>query len=209
MYNIISTGSKGNALLLNEKLLIDCGVAYKHIKDYDFKAVLLTHKHGDHFKKSTIKAIAKNKPLVKFITPYYLAELLIDCGVEKRDINIIETDIWYDIGIAKVSIFPLKHDVENVGYKVIINDKKFFYATDTADLDGIEAKGYDIYFIEANHTEEDIKQRLITKIEKGEYTYEQRAMETHLSKEQADEFLVTNVGPNSQYVYIHEHKEII
>ena len=30
--NIIASGSSGNAVVINKEILIDCGVAYKHIK---------------------------------------------------------------------------------------------------------------------------------------------------------------------------------
>ena len=33
-YNIISTGSKGNAVIINNEILIDCGVPFKDIKPY-------------------------------------------------------------------------------------------------------------------------------------------------------------------------------
>lgn len=47
-YEIISTGSKGNATVLNKSILIDCGVSFKKIEPYlyDLKAVLLTHIHS-------------------------------------------------------------------------------------------------------------------------------------------------------------------
>ena len=55
-YKIISTGSQGNAIVLNEIILIDCGVPFKELKDVykDLRIVLLTHIHGDHFNKTTI-----------------------------------------------------------------------------------------------------------------------------------------------------------
>ena len=59
-YNIISTGSDGNATILEEFVLIDCGVPYKALEPYvpKLKLVLLTHIHSDHFQKRTIKGVA-------------------------------------------------------------------------------------------------------------------------------------------------------
>ena len=56
-YNIISTGSDGNATILEDFVLIDCGVPYKALEPYvpKLKLVLLTHIHSDHFQKRTIK----------------------------------------------------------------------------------------------------------------------------------------------------------
>ena len=44
-YNIIATGSKGNAVVIDQKILIDCGVSFKALsKVYRaLKLVLLTH----------------------------------------------------------------------------------------------------------------------------------------------------------------------
>ena len=59
-FKMISTGSKGNAVILNDEILIDCGVPYKAIKPYvkGLKLVLLTHQHSDHFKPETIRKLA-------------------------------------------------------------------------------------------------------------------------------------------------------
>ena len=55
-YNIIATGSTGNAVKIND-ILIDCGVSFKKLKDVykHIKLVLLTHEHSDHFRPSTIR----------------------------------------------------------------------------------------------------------------------------------------------------------
>jgi len=47
-YVIISTGSKGNAVIANKAVLIDCGVPFKALKMYykKLKLVLLTHIHS-------------------------------------------------------------------------------------------------------------------------------------------------------------------
>ena len=47
-YNIISSGSQGNAVILNDFVLVDCGVSYKQLTPYvpKLKLVLLTHIHS-------------------------------------------------------------------------------------------------------------------------------------------------------------------
>ena len=47
-YTIISSGSQGNAVILNDFVLVDCGVPYKQIAPYvsQLKLVLLTHIHS-------------------------------------------------------------------------------------------------------------------------------------------------------------------
>ena len=46
-YEIIETGSTGNAVVINENIMIDCGVSWKKIQPHakKLKQVLLTHKH--------------------------------------------------------------------------------------------------------------------------------------------------------------------
>ena len=50
-YEIIATGSDGNAVVINDIVLIDCGVPFKALKPYykKLKLVLLTHIPADHF----------------------------------------------------------------------------------------------------------------------------------------------------------------
>lgn len=106
-----------------------------------------------------------------------------------------------------MSPVKLYHDVENAGYRLYIGDKKAIYATDTAHLTGITAKDYNLYLIEANYSEDEIQERIKTKQENGEFCYEISAMKRHLSHEKASEFLLENMGKNSEYVFLHQHKD--
>lgn len=47
-YEIIATGSTGNAVVLNKNILIDVGVSFKALKNVykDLQLVLLTHIHS-------------------------------------------------------------------------------------------------------------------------------------------------------------------
>ena len=46
-YEIISTGSKGNCIVVNNNILLDIGVPYKKIKSYlkDIKLIFISHRH--------------------------------------------------------------------------------------------------------------------------------------------------------------------
>ena len=79
--------------------------------------------------------------------------------------------------------------------------------TDTKTVEGISAKNYDLYLIEANYDEDEIEERIRKKQEEGMYAYEFRAKSTHLSKQQAGEFLLENMGDNSKYEFMHQHIE--
>ena len=82
-----------------------------------------------------------------------------------------------------------------------------FYATDTRTLDGITAKDYDLYMVESNYKEQEIKKRMEAKQEQGLYAYETTVPGRHLSYEQANDFLVENMGKHSEFVYLHQHKD--
>jgi len=208
-YNIISTGSKGNAVVINGKILIDCGVPFVKLKDSykNIQLVLLTHIHGDHFNKATIKKLGKERPTLRFACCEWLVANLIECGINKKNIDVLEIGTTYNFNICKVVPILLYHNVPQCGYRIFIEDKKMIYATDTNNLDSIEAKGYDYYLIEANYTKEGMEERIKEKELMGVYIYEYDAMLNHLSKEKCDEFLITNAGDNSQYEYMHQHKE--
>lgn len=212
-YNIISTGSNGNAVVIEDKILIDCGVSFSKLKQYykKLQIVLLTHIHTDHFNKTTIKRLAIERPTLRFACCNWLVNELVQCGVNKRNIDVLNVGVWYNYGGFKISPILLYHNVEQCGYRVFINYpdgiKKIMYATDTNKLDGITAKNYDLYMIEANYTENGIQERINAKKTLNMYCYEYDAMLNHLSKEKCDEFIYNNMGENSKYVYLHQHIE--
>lgn len=208
-YNIISTGSKGNALVINKKILIDCGVTFAKLKDFykSFQLVLLTHIHSDHFNKYTIKKLAQLRPTLRFGCCEWLVEELVNCGVNKKNIDVLKIGKWYEYYGFTVSPVILYHNVEQCGYRLYIDHQKIFYATDTNSLDGIYAKNYDYYFVEANYEEEEIKERIKAKEQLGIYSYEKDVIKNHLSKQKCDDFLYENMGENSKYIYMHQHEE--
>lgn len=209
-YKIISTGSKGNAVVIENQILIDCGVPFKALKDVykSLKLVLLTHIHSDHFNKTTIKKLASERPTLRFGCGQWLVKPLVDCGVSKSNIDVLSDDRMYGYKEFNVIPIPLVHNVPNQGYKIHFgNAGKMIYATDTNNLNGIKARNYDLYLIEANHDEEEIKQRIKDKEEKGEYAYEKQAMKNHLSVQKCNDFIYKNIGSKGIYVYMHCHED--
>lgn len=206
-YNIISTGSQGNAVVLNDCILIDCGVSFKALKEIykDIKIVLLTHRHSDHFNPTTLGMLAKERPTLRFACCEWLVSDLLECNVPKRNIDVLEIGKIYDYRAFKVSPIKLYHNVPNCGFRVFAGDEKAIYATDTEHLEGITAKGYSLYMIEANYQDAELQERIEAKLATGEYCYELNVAGRHLSKEQADEWLLDNMGEHSQYVYLHQH----
>lgn len=208
-YNIISTGSQGNSIVLNKIILLDCGVPFKALKEVykDLKIVLLTHSHGDHFNKTTIRKLAAERPTLRFACCKWLIAELIECGVSIHNIDSLEIGRIYDYKTFKVSPVKLYHDVDNAGWRVFQNAEKAIYMADTVTLEGISAKNYDLYLVEANYITEELEERIRSKETSGEYVYEYRVRNVHLSKEKADEWLLDNIGENSEAIYIHQHIE--
>ena len=208
-YNIISTGSQGNAIVLNNIILLDCGVPFRDLKDVykDLKIVLLTHIHGDHFNKATIRKLAAERPTLRFACCSWLVPALLQCGVSIHNIDSLEISRIYDYQTFKVSPVKLYHDVDNAGWRVFQNAEKAIYMTDTVTLEGITAKNYDLYLVEANYITEELEERIRSKEAAGQFVYEYRVKKVHLSREKCDEWLLENVGENSEAIYIHQHIE--
>lgn len=206
-YLIIGSGSKGNAILVQTKILLDCGVSYSKLARYlkYIKIIFIGHQHKDHLLPSTIQRIAYNYPNIKFVTSSSdVVGKLTQARVPKKNIFYLNPKKWYSLGIMKVKTEPLTHDVENYGLKWEFEGKKGFYATDTSNLDKIEAKGYNLYLIESNYNEELLKKHIEECEDENMLYYLNRVPYTHLSYEQANSFLIENMGDNSQFEYIHQ-----
>lgn len=208
-YNIISSSSKGNCIVVEDFLALDVGVSYSKIKKYlsKVKLIFISHIHKDHLLPTTIKQIAYNYPTIKFVTGSRgVVKKLYENGVNKKNIYFMKENKWYSLGILDFRLEPLVHDVDNYCIKVKFNtiDKKMIYIVDTANVDNIEAKNYNLYLIESNYRE-DILQKHIEECEdEDKLYYLNRVPRTHLSNEQANGFLIENMGENSVYQFIHE-----
>lgn len=209
-YEIISTGSVGNAVVINGEILIDCGVSFKALKNVykNLTLVLLTHIHSDHFNPKTLKRLSDERPTLRFGCCEWLVKPLVNAGVPKHSIDVYDIGKKHDYSDFCVEPVKLYHNVENCGYKVHFADVgKMLYATDTSTLEEIVASDYDLYLIEANYTCADLKERIERKLDSGEFCYETNVAQRHLSKEQAVEWLLENMGAESEYCFLHQHKE--
>ena len=209
-YKILATGSTGNATIINDIILVDAGVPMKVLRPYadDLKLVLLTHHHGDHFKPAAVRALARRRPALRWACCDWMVDHLLGAGVNPRCIDVIEPGhaASYD-GLASVMPEKIPHNVPNCAWHIFIGDETIFYATDTGTLDGVEAKGYDLYMVEANHIRAELEERIAAKEAAGEYAYEIKAAENHLSYEQAMDWLAENIGPRSLWIPMHAHKD--
>ena len=209
-YDVIATGSKGNAVFLNSELLVDIGVSFRAIISLykQIKLVLFTHHHSDHFNKATVRKLAYERPTLRVGVPPWLVVDVVACGVKKRNIDVLEMNVCMNYASFTVQPVPLAHNVPNCAYKIHFWDgKSVFYATDTNSLDGIEAKGYSLYLVEANYTEEEILERIKNKQGEGKYCHEWDVLKYHLSEQKALDWVYQNAGANSEYVLLHKHEE--
>ena len=208
-YKIVSSCSTGNAVIIRDFVLVDCGVSFKRLEKYykNLKLVLLTHIHSDHFKKETIKRLAFERPTLRFACCEWLLEPLLECGVQRKNIDVLSIGTKYDYKLLKVVPIKLYHDVPQCGYRILFDNYKVIYMTDTKTVEGISAKEYDLYLIEGNYDEDEIEERIKEKQENCEYAYEFRVKDSHLSIQQASEFLIKNMSEKSEYVFMHQHVE--
>lgn len=201
-YEILASDSSGNAFLFDEKILLDAGVSFTKLKSRvdisKIKYVLLTHKHGDHFNKSTIRKLYVETE-AKFLCGRWLKDEL---GLFVNNVETINTNQLYKLDDIIISAFNLYHDVQNCGYRLVKGGYKHFHATDTAHLKGISAKNYDSATIEANHCEFKALEIINSAKLHGEFTHLQGAMNSHLSVQKALEFVKQNNIKKVDFVHI-------
>jgi len=202
---VISSGSEGNAVIYNNAIMVDCGVTLKALQEVkrSLKIVLLTHKHSDHLKIRTLQRLQAERPTLRVACGNFLLEEL-PCI---KNIDVLQVGKIYDYGAFKVSPIKLYHDVPNFGWRIFLpNGQKIFHATDTVHLEGITAKGYDLYAIEHNYCEEYIQEAIEEARANGEYTHAYGNINTHLSIQQARAFIDKNRKESSEVLELHKSR---
>ena len=202
---VISSGSDGNAVIYNNAIMVDCGVSLKALEAVkrSLKIVLLTHKHSDHLKIRTLQRLQAERPALRVACGDFLLEEL-PCI---KNIDVLQVGKIYDYGAFKVSPIKLYHDVPNFGWRIFLpNGQKIFHATDTVHLEGISAKGYDLYAIEHNYCEEYIQEAIEEARANGEYTHAYGSIKTHLSIQQARAFIEANRKESSEVLELHKSR---
>ena len=198
-YEIISTGSEGNAVLIND-VLVDCGVSFNQIKEhlYDVKYLLLTHIHGDHVKPSTLKSIKKLFPKIKIIGNYEVHQ--------KFGVDII-ANANYPVETDHYTFLPFEcdHDVLTYGYTWQYGDLNIIYVTDTSNLDNAPDLKYDFLFLESNHCEQKVESILLNPAKFGYNAYS--GAKRHLSTQKAKAFYYMHrKDRNSELIELHRSK---
>ncbi len=202
IYQVLASGSAGNAVLYHDSILVDIGIPYTLLKPFIYKIqiVLLTHEHADHLNLATLKKLTSERPALRIACGEFLADKLQ--GI--KNIDILEIGNIYDYGHFSVSPVKLFHDVPNFGYRIFKNDYKIFHATDTEHLRGITANGYDLYALEHSYDEDVIIGIIQRKQDNDQYSYEKSVINSHLSEQQARQFIFDNAGEKYEVLRLHE-----
>ena len=218
---ISSNGKEGNAVLLNGCLLFDCGIPWNRLKPYakQTSVVFLTHLHADHFKIHTLHKLSLTRPRIRFVcSQNLLTDLATRVLVPLDRIVLVRPEDppkkirdWMHGLDLEISSFHLLHDVPNVGWLVKVSgsedDGTAMYATDTHHIP-IAAPDLDLYMIEGNYAQEDMERRIAEKTASGAFMYEGRVVESHMSMENAVEWLRDNADPyKSKIVFLHGHND--
>lgn len=205
VYNIVSSGSHGNAVIYHGSILVDIGVSFKLIEPYvnDIQIVLITHEHfSDHLNFSALRKLQSLRPSIRI----GCCEWMVKHLVEFKNVDVYEIGEWYNYGAFKLSPVKAYHDVLNCGFRIFKGEHKTFHVTDTSHLQGITAKNYDLYACEHNYNEETIHDS-IAKIEaSGGFAHQRGSINTHLSIQQAKQFIFDNRKESSEVIRLHESK---
>ena len=214
---IISTGSKGNAMLIDNHILIDCGLSFKNLKEHLSKVhkIFITHRHSDHLNLSVLRQIKKHFPhLLKSIyinqdTYKYIinkdSESFLDVNF-----NILRNQDDFNIKIKgrnyNVRTFNLYHDVENYGFIFTKeNGETLLYSTDTSSMIDAPNELFDYILLEGNYDEDTLTEQLLSENVNDGY----RAVRNlrHLSVQQFEEFIFSHSHKDTIAYQLHESGE--
>lgn len=198
-YHVINSGSDGNAVRIDD-FLFDAGRPYKEIKDDLFKVkyVFISHRHSDHLKAPTVRAIKKHFPRIKIIANSDIAKLVpVDIVLDPHE------SVDLPNGVT-VEAFLAPHDVPVNGWVWEREGKRFIWFTDGYNLHHAPAGKYDYFFVEANHDKHLIERVMNESERKWGYDAVAGSLR-HLSKQDAKAFYyMRRTSPDSVWVQLHK-----
>ena len=207
----LGSGSTGNAIYLgtdHAKLLIDCGISFKNLKERlldiqigieQIDAVLITHEHADHIKG--LGMIVKKLGIPIFCNGD-TAKALCQMMSERPKFKIFCTGEPFTYADIKIHPFSIQHDtVDPVAFTFEFNGIKIGVCTDlgfATKLVAMHLKGCDYIYLEANHDEE------MVHASSRPLLYKQRVLsrQGHLSNLAAGELLVEVYHEKLKHVYL-------
>ena len=145
--NIISTGSQGNCVVVDDIIMLDAGITRKKIEDSGYnldnlKMLFVSHKHSDHANMPMIRyAIAKHhydkersNVLVHDIEVHIPEDVYIKLKEQEENRKVEPMDLTYQ------PLHPQKHhDIINYGFVIEkTEDNKTIRMLYVTDLDTVE-----------------------------------------------------------------------
>lgn len=185
-YKIISTGSKGNCVIIGD-IMLDCGVPFSKIKEhlYQVKTLLITHIHSDHLNVKTLASIQRLFPHIKVYSHYETYQ-----SAPGTKIGLINAGYEFTAGEYKIMPFECVHDVICYGYTWEVEGQRVIYATDTSTLNQAPKEKYDYMFIESNYDEKKLEAIGATFAKRGYDPF--KNAKRHLSMQQCKTFYYLN-----------------
>jgi ribonuclease BN (tRNA processing enzyme) len=195
-YKIISSGSKGNCVVINN-VMVDCGVPFNKIKDdlYEIKYLLLTHIHSDHIRPATLKSIKTMFPKIQIIGNYEVHQTFGVDTIANAGFEVVTDDYVF-------TPFEGVHDVLCYGFTWKYQDSDIIYITDTSTMENAPKGKYDYLFIESNY--DNVKLEQAINQARGYVPY-LHGGKRHLSTQDAKTFYYTH-RKNRESVFIELHK---
>ena len=201
-YNIVSSGSDGNCVIINENIMIDCGIKTKDFAKIDIskiKYVLITHSHGDHIKKSNIKKLLSKTIYVNRETFDKYADILVSA----KKVVVLDVNEVYKLGDFNMIPFEVYHDIQCHGFSFIGQDISVLYSTDLAYTKDLPNLQYDYIFLEANY---DVN-KIIKASEDKRYKSRVKSNFRHLSKQDSLQYVACHLKKGGKYEPLHKSKE--
>ena len=212
---ILGTGSTGNAVLIDDTIMIDCGLGVNKLLPYlqNVRHLFITHRHSDHLNISVLKNIAKkvSKSIIRFGL-----HVNSDCYdmIERKAPEIAEMieserltshsllDLKIDGVEYKIETYPLYHDVENQGFVITKNGKTLIHATDTSTMKDAPNRQFDVILVEGNYDESKLIEYL--KSDDREVRYRAARNLRHLSIQAHENFVKSHSHPDTISLMLHE-----
>lgn len=212
---ILGTGSTGNAVLIDDCIMIDCGLGVRKLMPYmkNVRHLFITHRHGDHLNISVLKNIAKNlsPALIKhgLHVNQDCYELILKKAPEIADMILADRltghshlSFKVDENVYDVETYPLYHDVENQGFIFTKNGKTLIHATDTGSMIDAPSRQYDVILVEGNYDESKLIEYLQS--EDRETRYRAARNLRHLSIQAHENFVKSHSHKDTVAIMLHE-----
>lgn len=182
-YNIVSSGSWGNAVIINRVVLVDCGVPISKLREYvdDIKYLFITHVHGDHLNIGTCKWLVANGVKVCCYNSDVLSVLMAN-GIVGQQMVVGDGFI--------VRAFDVLHDVLCNGFVFYFGGVSVLYVTDFGDIYDLPDEKFDVIMIESNHYESD----------------DLRVGTFHANANDAANYTVLHLKDGGESVFLHESR---